>query len=682
MKSKIIKLCSLISLFLICGLKSYGCVYDYSNHLPSVMFVVPFELTESYNSGKYYYCSYVLEKDIQKAKKNNDKEKEEYLNLLSEFLHNRTLDYNAWEYPSERSITLFNEENNNLLKQIDEYKGKRYRSKYALFKMYVNMRLKKHTDNIKYWEEYACKLPQSKDKERMKNVYAGALYHTGKIREAFDLFASQNDWESIKWCVRRFRGVNGIKEIYRYNPNSLALYYLLQDFVNSFEKRYYDKSSSIKNLNTFILFAKEVVEDNTISDKCLWLTSIAMSYYFTGELEEAKTYIDKAMQSKGKSLVKDNARCIRLLIYASMKNSSNSFLANEFKWLDKKIKKKDDLMKYFLEAKERILLKALALRYEKEGEINKYLSVWALYDNKIYTQDANKKNYWNSYYCPYALNFEVHSCKRPYYHGEYVEKLLELSPQQLENYYNYIRKRPTNKLERYIFANIYKSKEYFYEMIGTKYMTKDDFVKAEKYLRYVSLDFTKKQRIYYYMQHRDYSIPSWPNYKGRHKSKKARLITENEKLKYCREMIYFKHIYEKTKNEDLKQKAAYELGVRYSQATRYNDWWLFTYGLSVNNTMVFEGKKHFEELAYKYFNESKYSKDWRIMISSIWGIYRNFNSAQFPTWDFDLTKNEYIPFAKNINQRNIAYNILKNFYKTYPKRIPKELSNCTLPLFQ
>ena len=62
----------------------------------------------------------------------------------------------------------------------------------------------------------------------MRNIYAGALFHTGHKKEAFDIYAEQGDQTSIRWAMRKYRNLAGIQTIFEENPNAPTLYYLVQ----------------------------------------------------------------------------------------------------------------------------------------------------------------------------------------------------------------------------------------------------------------------------------------------------------------------------------------------------------------------------------------------------------------------------------------------------------------------
>ena len=67
----------------------------------------------------------------------------------------------------------------------------------------------------------------------MKNIYAGALYKTGRSAEAGELFAEMGDYNSLMTQYYKKRSFAAIRQEYLSNPNAKVLPFLLQDFVNN-----------------------------------------------------------------------------------------------------------------------------------------------------------------------------------------------------------------------------------------------------------------------------------------------------------------------------------------------------------------------------------------------------------------------------------------------------------------
>ena len=66
-------------------------------------------------------------------------------------------------------------------------------------------------------------------------------------------------------------------------------------------------------------------------------------------------------------------------------------------------------------------------------------------------------------------------------------------------YAEFLRSGGTTPMEKYLIRNSYRDLNYFYDLIGTKYMREEKFVLALEYLQKVSVSFQKKQNISEYI---------------------------------------------------------------------------------------------------------------------------------------------------------------------------------------
>ena len=142
-----------------------------------------------------------------------------------------------WGYPSKEEIAAQQRD----LKAIRTYaQGKlnsKLRSQHGLLFMRCNMILGQHQENITFWEQTASQYIETVYKDMMKNIYAGALYKTGRDMEAGQLFAEMDDYESLMTLYYLKRSYQAISQHYKQNPTSKALPWLLTDFVNNTQER-------------------------------------------------------------------------------------------------------------------------------------------------------------------------------------------------------------------------------------------------------------------------------------------------------------------------------------------------------------------------------------------------------------------------------------------------------------
>ena len=175
------------------------------------------------------------QKYIQKvAQRKKDAEMISYLRRLNDYLDTcEKLNPNVWNYASKQERLLAQQSLTRLNNVTKLYKGTKLKSQYALLRMRTNMMKGFHQQNITYWNAIASRLPKSPWREAMRNIYARALWKTGKHQQALDIYAEQGDMASIRVLARNYRNLAGIQSIYLKNPNSAMLTYLVQDFVNN-----------------------------------------------------------------------------------------------------------------------------------------------------------------------------------------------------------------------------------------------------------------------------------------------------------------------------------------------------------------------------------------------------------------------------------------------------------------
>lgn len=170
------------------------------------------------------------------ARQKKDYEMVRYLGWLNKYLKiSRDLG-DTWEYPTRKQLLQRRQGLTQMLAAAKAYRGHRLLAQYRLLAMRANMLLGYNTQNISYWKATASRMPQSVYRDMMENIYARALLKTGKQRDALEIYARQNDQQSMRWCVRHYRNLSGIKAIYARDANSRVLPYLVQDFVNNVQE--------------------------------------------------------------------------------------------------------------------------------------------------------------------------------------------------------------------------------------------------------------------------------------------------------------------------------------------------------------------------------------------------------------------------------------------------------------
>ena len=506
------------------------------------------------------------------AKKKKDTEMIEYLNYLNAYLYYGNAFVESWDYPTKEDLSEAERTVKKIIKASREYKGERFKSQYALLYMRANMLDENYADMVSYWKNKAQYLPESVYKEMIENYYAGALFHLGDKEKALNIFSRQGDFKSIKWCVKEQRNLSGIKKIYRENPNSEALYYLVQDFVNRSQDAFdeepeneIDEMVDKSEMLEFISFANEVIKENKTDDPCLWNAACALLYDILKDKNNAKKYINIALNSKGRALTKDNARCINLWIASNERNLDLDFITKELKWIDSKIASAKANDYYFINVKEKVLMLSLLPKFWKKQNTNLICAIEAENDRLRFER------------------YKIYDTTNEYYiyrSNDYSYHLMNLSAQEIESFVYFVKEKHKEGFEKYICSTIKIEDNFFNDLIGTTYIAQGEFAKAIGYLEKVPLSFINELSVAYYMQRRDYRKESWferqPLSDDGEEMYKLQTMKTNCKVDFCKEMLNLENQFSKASDNKEKQELAYKLAVRYYQASSAGDCWFLS----------------------------------------------------------------------------------------------------------
>ena len=232
-----------------------------------------------------------------------------------------------WNYPTKEDI----DGQKRTLQAVRTYAlGKtktKLRSQHALLYMRCNMMLGQHQENITYWEQTAKDFIETVYKDMMKNIYAGALYKTGREAEAGELFAEMDDEESLMTQFYKKRSYLAISQHYKQNPTSKALPWLLKDFVNNAQEAADAVNGGggsvgkqfIRDINKqeswqMQQFCEMVVREGKTDCPIMWKSAKAWLEFLAGNQKEAANDILDAVKLDGTARMKDNARVLLLYI--------------------------------------------------------------------------------------------------------------------------------------------------------------------------------------------------------------------------------------------------------------------------------------------------------------------------------------------------------------------------------
>ena len=646
--------------------------------------------------------------DIKKvAQSKKDAGMLSYLRNLNAYLDAcEKLNPNAWNYASKQERLQIQQSLTRLNNASKIYKGTQLKSQYALLRMRTNMMKGFHQQNITYWNAIASRLPKSPWREAMRNIYARALWKTGKHQQALDIYAEQGDMASIRVLARNYRNLAGIQSTYLKNPNSAMLTYLVQDFVNNCQQTIDSRNQNPINKEwieeigakviyqkealNFITFANKVIAEGKTQNPCLWRSATAMLHYLYGYQQEAWKEISEAVALDGTQRMKDNARAIHLLVSTrntQVDNDYPQYLVGEFKWLNEMAKggslKKGDFINpdiHYVEVKERVAYRALYNRFKTMADKAKKENRQEAgrdYESMATAMYGMMDAYMRTFYKE-QQNEEYIS--RYLYSSEYAIRLDSLSAQQLADYYRFITSPHQDAFEQYVCQSLYRNADFFKDMIGTKYLAEGNFGEAARWQKDVSLDFINNQTISFYAEKRSYAVPYWFNHQKVNDSDMWSIqgsyahLKENPKWKFCQEMNQLIGQYNVTREGESREKLAYELATRYYQASCYGDCWYLThYGKSVTDSAR-TGEADFAAIAQKYLKVSKQSSNLTLRYHSLYAL----SSIGIDPW-FKITYDANWKEQKLLQPQSAQYQAMmewSQFSHQHPEIVDQYTTRC------
>lgn len=628
------------------------------------------------------YYSWNSDAVLEAAQRKGDREMEAYLTLLNKYIEvGEKYSEESWEYPTKQQFSTLRQTLVGVLNAAKAYRGSALRSQYVLLQMRANMMLGYDKANIALWNSTASRLKPSVWREAMRNIYARALMKCGQRQRAFDIYAEQGDVKSIKYVMRNYRNLAGIKTVYAQNHNAPSLEYLVQDFVNNVQEtldqtdveysdeEFFDyigaKKIDMLDANAFVRFANDVAKVKNVKSPCLWFAAASMVDFLLGNQQQAVNEAEQAVNAAGTQRMKDNARAIRLLVSTRSNSPSkeySDFLATEFKWLDAKIVEERGTtgiyVNHYTDVKNRVVHASLEPLYRKAGLYNQALSLCAMMSSN--ESELSENDDANIIYSAFS---------------DYFCAMDSLSADRLVDYYAYISSPHNDVFESYVCRQTYRDSDYFNDLIGTKLIAEGRFADAMDYLEKVSLSFLGRQRISVYSSRRHYDVERWFNRQiVEDDDYEPVAVSNNQKLEFCLDMTERLSKYRLAREGEDKCQMAYDLAVRLYQASCYGDcWYLSHYGYSVLDSARVQ-ELDFARETLNYLNVAKRSNNLQLRYKSIYA------SAFIPTepWfveGFDSDYN-FVTAVCPHSRQYAALAELDAFSCSYPQNIDRYAQRC------
>lgn len=647
------------------------------------------------------------------ARRKRDNEMVRYLGWLNKYLKISRDLADTWEYPTRKQLLQRRQGLTQMLAAAKAYRGHRLLAQYRLLAMRANMLLGYNTQNISYWKTTASRTPQSVYRDMMENIYARALLKTGKQRDALEIYARQNDQQSMRWCVRHYLNLSGIKAIYARNANSRVLPYLVQDFVNNVQETqdvYTRQSAFIPDADkaqwtkkeyteaieevgaraiyqdeaqAFIAFAAQVLKEGKTTTPALWHEATGALQLLLGNYSAAKTALAQAITAEGTQRMHDNARAIADInsVYTEkMDEQQQRHLIKEIEWMrsmSKLTETKDEqgisyvTDTYFANMLQRMVYNHLVPELQKQG--NGFLALAMLANMDNHDNDGTLpsiRKHVPTYYQPANSYIDL-----PDWRGDYYDALQHLTIDSLKQYVAYLHTTHTDSpLAEAACKSSYLSDDYYNDLIGTRLMAAGLFEEAIPYLKKVSTDFIYNSNICGYIGRRNYQRPRWFEHQiidnTMETGPRSVDITDNQKLNFCQDITKLQHLYQNAGSDSLRTHVGYVLATLLYQASYEGDCWYLThYDWSCADT-VRTGDRDLILDAINYLNECslKGSKDLQFRSLYALAFIRRDNAIESYPYVFS---DEIVNFRKDTRQYNAlaklcSFLTLNPVYKSDP----------------
>ena len=368
---------------------------------------------------------------------------------------------------------------------------------------------------VDIWNRYSGQVPASALRTQCLNYYGGALLRLKRKTEAAIVYAGIGYYN-----VYLHYDPTILREIYRQQPNSQVFEFVIQQFVN----QYFDNPKQEK-ASAFNALADEVVRDGKSRNPALWRSAQAALAYIDHDHAEALRLLKESESLKGTAPVKENIRMLRLLVNSTRTDNDSLYEATlypDLKWLTDHInadlRKADsetnsntywswywyglygeeawysNLPLHRVKVLRRVIFLGTVPHFERVGEGYKSLAYLNLY-NEVFCTDKERRAISRQEKNPERFKY--------FYNQDYSTEIFDyLNNTKVENmiqYAEFLRSGGTTPMEKYLIRNSYRDLNYFYDLIGTKYMREEKFVLALEYLQKVSVSFQKKQNISEYI---------------------------------------------------------------------------------------------------------------------------------------------------------------------------------------
>lgn len=404
----------------------------------------------------------------------------------------------------------------------------RLKERFAYQYIRIMFALNEYKQCRQAWENGGEQWQDTVLRKQGRLYYAGALFYTGDLCKAADIYGECSDWNSLRF----FKGkLEFMQEQYNYNPRSKALMFFVQNYENSYQD---GKNVDVKK---FTDFCKQVLKEKKTDNPAMWQAALAHIAFLDRDYAKAIEMIEKACNMDGAQIVKDNARFLRLVYHAADTKASNydDLLYVDLPWLLKKVNETDEYYSkngngyaHFINILRRVVFVYAFPHYVDTGNHNMAAAILNAYDEQFCYNKQQRAE----------LRSNPNETGSWDYSTFYFNYLDTTSVENVKDFLAFVKSRGKTNLEKSLISFGYVNESMMNELIGTKYMRLHDYAKAIDYLQKVSPAFLKKQNITDYLKRNPFE-EDWITAKNEKASiygdfKPATIYaTSSTKLQFC-----------------------------------------------------------------------------------------------------------------------------------------------------
>ena len=488
-----------------------------------------------------------------------DREAAEMLVLAKECEAVRSDLNSPWYYPASRDERPSGLDG--IADRAGEYKGKRFRNRYALQRVRALFSLKEYDECINYWNDISASLDDDINKRMAERYIAGAYYRIGETETAKDYYLKLGDVEDLYFCFRD-KDTPWQEVLYRYAPDSRELREWISSRIKDKELLFYEvywESETLREKDAaecleLARFCGRVAGEGTVYDPDFWYYSQAYLEFLTGKQGKASALLSKAGRSKGTPGMKDNIRVFKLYLDSVLKPWSQNYedeMIAGLEWLDgmivshleeaRKETIEDGIYKmginlsyyYWNDMMRKIVLSSIVPKLLENHREVSAIRFANMADNRLLNLVGKVKvgRYDRRGWTKVELNMAQLRMGDHFNQHDYSNALFEmidtLDVIHLEDYVKSLG-NSTSVADKYLDERGYTDKAFFQEIIGTKHIREMRYGDAVKWLSMLPKGYQTRLNTY-----KDGYLDLNP-----FKQSKQKLKVNNElKLRFAQKMV-------------------------------------------------------------------------------------------------------------------------------------------------